>query len=335
VLIACVFLRGYVVPALFGKMTWDSYDDLKKRKLVGFVVKITVRISCLVQLLVLVVPHFNMSSGLFAQFNVKTANRELVEDKIVTTCAESGMTLRDAAAMRAWTFTRDDMMAVMVWELAFIPELPADAWAHHIFVILGVALGSDPQILGSNASLQPIIDGNAFFLVLGAALAAGVESAVLMYHLSAPDASKQASWMIRSIAVQTTLVLVLFLALPFTMVFMHIEQLCWLTAGICAVLALLAGVEAKMIIVKWAIVKHSRRKARQMSITVAQAAEEGRSQPLVSQSFQEGGAKFGSHGSFHHDMGKEVEACSTEDEQQTVQATSSQLSSAVLVMSGS
>merc|ERR1719213_614771 len=106
-----------------------------------------------------------MEDGLFADFNVKEANARLVSHKQVTTCSEAGMTLNDAAAMRSWTFARDAMMAVMAWELAFIPELPLDSWLHHVFVILGVAIGSDPH-LGSRAQVQPLIDGIAFFLVL-------------------------------------------------------------------------------------------------------------------------------------------------------------------------
>merc|ERR1712228_690053 len=105
----------------------------------------------------------------------------------------------DAAAMRSWTFARDAMMAVMVWELAFIPGLPLDAWLHHLFVILGVAMGSDPQLLGSRAPVQPLIDGISFFLVLGATL---------------PAAARQAKWMMASIMVQALLVLVLFVGLP-------------------------------------------------------------------------------------------------------------------------
>jgi hypothetical protein len=203
-----------------------------------------------------------MEDGLFADFNVKEANARLVSHKQVTTCSEAGMTLNDAAAMRSWTFARDAMMAVMVWELAFIPELPLDAWLHHLFVILGVAMGSDPQLLGSRAHIQPLIDGISFFLVLGATLAAAVEAAVLMYHFSAPAAARQAKWMMVSIVVQALLVLILFVGLPCALVFMHLECFGYYQSiGIVVLIGLLAAVEVKMIIVKLAVFRNARRKA--------------------------------------------------------------------------
>mmetsp|Transcript_73057 Transcript_73057/g.156486 ORF Transcript_73057/g.156486 Transcript_73057/m.156486 type:complete len:394 (+) Transcript_73057:97-1278(+) len=272
VLVACVLLKAHVVPALFGEARWQSFSDLKQRKLLGFLIKIIVRIACAVQILSLVVTQLSLQDGLFARFNVKAANAKLVMDKVVTTCAGAGMVLSDAAAMRAWTFARDDMMAVMVWELAFIPELPLDAWLHHLFVILGVALGSDPQLLGSRAAMQPLIDAVAFFLVLGAALAASVEAAVLMYHFSAPDAARQAKWMTISIVVQAILVAILFVAFPFALVIIHRESFGFLVVGILALIVFLAAVEVKMIAVKLSIVKSSRRKARAQHQTSEAAA---------------------------------------------------------------
>lgn len=250
-----------MVPVAFGLERWDSFDKLKQQKLVGFIIKILVRMSCAVQIIALVSPQFNIEDGLFAQFNVKEANARLVSHKQVTTCSEAGMTLNDAAAMRSWTFARDSMMAVMVWELAFIPGLPLDAWLHHLFVILGVAMGSDPQLLGSRAQIQPLVDGISFFLVLGATLAAAVEAAVLMYHFSAPAAARQARWMMASIVVQAVLVLVLFVGLPCALVFMHLGNFGYYqSVGIVVLIGLLAAVEVKMIVVKLAVFRNARRK---------------------------------------------------------------------------
>eukprot|EP00929_Paragymnodinium_shiwhaense_P057750 TRINITY_DN28909_c0_g1_i1.p1 TRINITY_DN28909_c0_g1~~TRINITY_DN28909_c0_g1_i1.p1 ORF type:complete len:390 (+),score=94.00 TRINITY_DN28909_c0_g1_i1:66-1235(+) len=259
VLVACVLLANYAIPAMFGER-WEQFDHLKQRKLVGFVVKILVRVACAVQILCVVVPRFRMASGLFAEFNVKSAAADLSK-RAVTTCDEAGMGVDDAVALRAWVFTRDAMMAVMVWELAFIPELPTDAWLHHLFVILGVAVGSDPNLLSANAGIQPLIDGIALFLVLGAALAAAVEAAVLMYHLSAPNARAQANWMVRSLTVQVILVTLLFVTIPAILAVWHREKLGFLTYGLLLLIVFLATVEAKMIVVKWAIVKSARRKA--------------------------------------------------------------------------
>ena len=57
VLIACVLLKKVVVPALFGLKAWTSFDHLKRRKLVGFCVKIIVRASCFIQIAILVAPR--------------------------------------------------------------------------------------------------------------------------------------------------------------------------------------------------------------------------------------------------------------------------------------
>jgi len=298
VLAACVLLKDHVLPVAFGLERWGSYDNLKQQKLVGFIIKILVRMSCAVQIIVLVSPEFNMENGLFARFNMKEANARLVKHGQVTTCKEAGMGLRDAAALRAWIFARDDMMAVMVWELAFIPGLPLDAWLHHLFVILGVALGSDPQLLGSRAKIQPLIDGISFFLVLGATLAAAVEAAVLMYHFSAPDAARQAKWMMTSMVVQALLVLILFAGFPLALVFMHLECLGYFqSTGIVVLIGLLAAVEVKMIIVKLAIFRNARRKT-QVQRQLVEVAE-------APQAFLDA-SPTAPGGSFNHDISRDA-----------------------------
>ena len=45
-------------------------------------------------------------------------------------------------------------MAVMIWELASIPELSWDAWLHHFFVILGAVVGTDPHLGFGTGSLD-------------------------------------------------------------------------------------------------------------------------------------------------------------------------------------
>merc|ERR1711862_84210 len=105
-----------------------------------------------------------------------------------------------------------------------------------------------------------MIDAVAFILVLGASFAALVEAAVLMYHFSAPDAAKQARWMIVSMAIQLFLLVVFFVALPMS-VLDNLDLLEGLAIGFVVIIGLLALVEAKMLTVKWAIVKHARKKA--------------------------------------------------------------------------
>jgi len=260
-LIACVLLQAFVIPALFGWERWKGFDSLKQRKLVGFVIKILVRVACAVQLLALVAPRMSMSDGLFSNFNVKRAVADQHNALLVETCQDAGMTIRDADALRSWALVRNEMMAVMIWELAFIPELPADAWLHHLFVVFGVIIGSDPILLHSRAPIQPLIDGIAFFLVLGAAFAALVEAAVLMYHLSWTRPVMQARWMLMSMAVQGVLILIFFVGIPAVFALSHYAELGWLTYGILALLVFLAVVEIHMMVIKWAIVRSARRKA--------------------------------------------------------------------------
>ena len=265
VLISCVLLKKIVVPAMFGVETWKTFDHLKRRKLVGFCVKIIVRASCFVQIAILVAPQVDFEKGLFGSFNVKKSNMELERNHTAVTCKEAGMTLTDAVAMRAWIFARDDIMAVMVWELACIPELPIDAWLHHLFVILGVCLGTDPQIMAQQENVQPFIDNVAFFLILGGAVAGLVETCVLMYHLNNKKPKIQAIWMQISILLQTVMVSVLFIAFPVVVVTKNLNHFGGLAWGYIALIMILVAVEGKMIWVKMSIVKHAKKKAADQS----------------------------------------------------------------------
>jgi len=265
-------------------------------------VKIAVRVAVAVQVLFLVMPWVSVQNGLFGNFNMKEAYSNLVNQGKVDTCADVGMTLSDAVALRAWTFARDDMMAVMVWELAFIPSLPLDAWLHHLFVIFGVTFGSDPRLLGGRAGVQPYVDAISFLLVLGAAFAALVEGAVLMYHFSAPAAAIQARWMLASMAIQATVIIVFFAILPTAFVVRNWDSFGSLAFGFLGVLAFLVLVEIKMLVVKSAIVKSAWKKALRQSGSAMQLT---------------GGANTNLEaghvaGSFHHDVSQEARAMNQE-----------------------
>lgn len=261
VLIACVLLKKIVVPAMFGVDTWNTFHHLKGRKLVGFCVKIIVRASCFIQIAILVAPQVDFDKGLFGRFNVKKSNMELERNHTAITCQEAGMTLMDAVAMRAWIFARDDIMAVMVWELACIPELPIDAWLHHLFVILGVCLGTDPQVMAQQENVQPFIDNVAFFLILGGAVAGLVESCVLVYHLNNKKPKVQAVWMQISVLLQGVMVAVLFVAFPVIVVMKNLKHFGGLAWGYIGVIMILVVVEGKMLWVKTSIIKHAKKKA--------------------------------------------------------------------------
>lgn len=303
VLAACVLLKSIVLPAVFGEALWAAYEDLKRQKMVGFFVKIGVRVAVAVQILVLVLPWVSVQNGLFGSFNIMQAYSDLVLFGRVDSCAAIGMNLSDAVALRAWTLARYNMMAVMVWELAFIPELPLDAWLHHLFVIFAVVIGSDPRLVVTSAGMQPFVDTIGFFLILGAAFAALVEAAVLMYHFRAPAALSQARWMLASMAVQVGIVVIFFGILPIAFVVAHWDRFGGFALGLMAVLAFLVMVEIKMVIVKWDIVKSAWRKAKNQSQSARQLT-------LGDSINREAGHRAGT---FHHSLFQEAKAIDEEN----------------------
>merc|ERR1712228_737455 len=172
-----------------------------------------------------------------------------------------GMTLQDATSLRAWIFVRNDLMAIMIWELAFIPEISLDIWLHHLFVIFAVIIGSDPMVFGSRSELQPFVDLIAFSLVLGATLAWIVEFCATRYHFNKHEHWRQALWMLASLLSQAFLTLLFFLAWPLYIVYLHQDSFgVGLSIVMVVILVLLATVEVKMMVVKWSIVNHARQK---------------------------------------------------------------------------
>jgi len=254
---AYVFIKLYVVPTLFGPGKWDSYDHLKQRKMVGTVVKILIRLSCAMQIFCFAAPYFSIQKGLFSDFNVRHAHVLLVEHNVITTCQSAGMNIDDAVAMRAWIYGRCALMAVMLWELAFIPEQGTDIWLHHIFVILGIACGGDPMIQGATPEMQPAIDGIAFFLVLGAVGMAPAEVCALMYHLSAPRPWIQARWMGISAALQAITTISCFSIFPALVATFNRHVLGLNVLIAFAVLAFLSVVELRLLMIKWSIMNHA------------------------------------------------------------------------------
>eukprot|EP00747_Dinoflagellata_sp_TGD_P092701 gnl/TRDRNA2_/TRDRNA2_165499_c0_seq2.p1 gnl/TRDRNA2_/TRDRNA2_165499_c0~~gnl/TRDRNA2_/TRDRNA2_165499_c0_seq2.p1 ORF type:complete len:274 (-),score=24.22 gnl/TRDRNA2_/TRDRNA2_165499_c0_seq2:56-877(-) len=190
----------------------------------------------------------------------------MLKDKIATTCAESGMEPHEAAALRLWAFAKFHMIAVHVWELALIPDLTLDSWLHHVFVIGVASIGSEPQALTGKPEIQPYLDSIGFFLIMGASLNSAVKACVVMYHLTAPNASKQANWMWASIAGAFLLTMTTYLALPCFFAFWHAQRLGALTLILCLLLlALLVFVEFRLILVKRLIAMKARSKARQLA----------------------------------------------------------------------
>merc|ERR1712057_154434 len=101
----------------------------------------------------------------------------------------------DVAAIRSWYFTKYHMVAVHLWELAYIPGLTLDVWLHHLFVVLTAAIASQPEALTGNYNEQPLLDTVGFSFILGASMNAPVSMCVVLYHFTAPKYLTQAMWM--------------------------------------------------------------------------------------------------------------------------------------------
>jgi hypothetical protein len=282
VLIAASLLGRFTAPAIFGDKRWEEYDAAKRLKMVGNLVKIVVRLVVIILLLMLVMDYFDMHSGLFAELNAWKAAEELKESGRTVSCSEAGATTASAESFRAWVSARSFLMAVMAWELVAVPGLGVDLWLHHIFVILGVTIGIDPLLPGRNPDLQPLVDGMAFFLVLGGSLAAFVEVFVLMYHLTAPNPRLQAMSMLASLITQSILVPTFFLILPVWLAVTHSLDIgAFYGTVLLSILLFLVIVEARLIIVKVAIVKKAlgkQRKIEQQELSKSTGTSELRDQ---------------------------------------------------------
>lgn len=263
VLVAAALMGHNTAPAIFGDK-WEAYDAPKRRKMIGNIVKIVVRLQCITILLIMVAPNVTTNNGpLFVELNSKEAASNMAMKGISMTCEEAGATPWAAQSLRSWVFIRCSLMSVMAWELAAVPGLGVDIWLHHIFIMVGVMVSTDSQIQGLDTSLQPIIDGLAFWLVLGASLAAFVEVFVLVYHLTAQDPGRQAKAMLASMIVQSTVVPVFFLIFPVWLSVRNHEEFGGLIVAIFVILLFLVAVEVRMIFVKFAIFKKALKKQKQ------------------------------------------------------------------------
>lgn len=265
VLVGCWFLRRFGLPIIFGD-SWEKFDSLKQQKLIGFIAQIIVRSACCGDLLTILFggwgQQITLQGGLFEHHNAKAAYDLLRQKGIPTTCAKSGMDNLDVAAIRAWTFAKYHMVAIHIWELAFIPQLTVDGWLHHLFVVLVAAISCQPQTLTGNSSVQPLIDLIGFSFILGASLNFLVKTCVVMYHYAAPRALVQARWMEGSIAGAWLILIFFYIGFPGFVAFQHADKFetGTLIAFILLPIAFLSLVEVRLITVKRSIARNARKK---------------------------------------------------------------------------
>lgn len=225
VILASRFCGHIAVNMIFGD-AWKTIDTKKQRKIIGYFAKVLMRMVPSLLLLFLVVPYYSINDGLFGKYNMGQAYREVVAGQPATTCAHIGMTPYQQLCIQAWVFARLGVMAAMVWELSFIPELPWDAWMHHGWVILFTTWSTDEWVMSSTfPGVQPLVDGIGVFTVLGAALNFPVEAAVLGYHFDTGSPRRQAAWMLASCVIQFFITVVCYFGLPIASWLIHVHRL--------------------------------------------------------------------------------------------------------------
>jgi hypothetical protein len=273
------FLRKFFLPLLFGREAYNSFDQLKQEKLVGFCAQIVVRASVFVQLMSILCGlwggHLSMDTGFMANFNAKSYYHTLIESGESTSCHKAGMHHDDVAALRTWFIAKYHLIAVHLWELAFIPGLTLDTWLHHLVLVVIAAIASQPQAaLGGNGLDQPLVDAVGFSFFLGAATNAFVKLPVVMYHYTAPNYLLQARCMEASIAGAWFILLFFYAAWPLFFTITH-----WSKFRTPTLVVILGGVlffvlvEIRLVIVKRSIARAARKKAK--AIKASQGALAG------------------------------------------------------------
>ena len=267
VLLASWLLRKLVLPAVFGTNRWSSYNHLKRKKLVGYCVKIIVRWYCFILMAVIISPYQTMDKGLFGEFNKRVSLMKIKFNHTTISCGEAGMVLSDACALRAWIFIRIDFMVVMVWELAYIPELEIHNWIHHLFLIAGNCLSIEPQFIAIQKIGRAYIDGVIFYVNLYACVTGTEEFCGVMYHYHFRNPNQQLWWMRVNVGIQVLTMPATNLILPCVGLYIMHHQfgsLVWVyvAIGVC-----LFAIEARMMWVKIAILKHIKGKVKNTSLT--------------------------------------------------------------------
>ena len=259
-LVATVFLKYFVVPAIFSVESWTAFDHLKRRKLIGYFVKIIVSTSCFMELTILVAPQLDLDEGLYRKFNVGEANMKLERNHTAITCQEAEMTLNDAVSMRAWYTLRNNIMAVMIWELCFIPELPLVTWLHHLAVIIPTCFLTESHVMANRADVQPLLDSLSIFACFDTFMGNLCNIFILMYHLNNKRPQRQVVLMQLSALIQSIALLVTIIIFPLTVLIRKFENFGDLGWGLLMSFLAAAMIEFRFVWVTMSVAKHARKK---------------------------------------------------------------------------
>jgi len=135
-------------------------------------------------LLLSLAPHWSFEGGLRLGVDEASGNACLGEH---------------GTSRRLWHSSKMFFLVIMVWELCFMPWMSWDVWLHHITVIAGVVISTDPHLSAllsggggdSGGGQAPphaptrakeILDGYAYVIMVGTAFMFAKELMVLVFQ---------------------------------------------------------------------------------------------------------------------------------------------------------
>jgi len=179
-------------------------------------------------------------------------------------------------ARRLWHSSKMFFMAIMCWELSFLPGSSWDVWAHHIGLILGVAISTDHRLrevlsggvrVDAPTEAGESLDGFAYVLMLGTAFMFAKELLVLLFqHRKLSKTREQASDLLAAAVVHVLGQAAFYLVLPATYLFATLSAghlpLRPSGAVLAALLFVLNVLEAYIFSITLKVMRIKRRKAR-------------------------------------------------------------------------
>ena len=258
ILMCSFLLKRYIVPVIFGTERLASFNFTKQRKMEALSVTIILKLVCLIQMLVLIAPKVSFDEGLFPMRG--TSLVQLEQNHTILSCKSSEITKYDVMSIRAWYSVRIDFMALLLWELSFIPGLHYTDWLHHLCTTISICFLTDARFISNKSDLLPFLDLSVFGLFLGGPCGAFAHGCVLMYHLYSRKPTTQVVWMQLSILLHSIIIMFNYIVFPTIVIVKHFKDLGGLVWVIMTVTLIFNVVEGKILHIKMSIVQHVKNK---------------------------------------------------------------------------
>ena len=222
---ACAHVVRHKILPSWWPRTHGALPAARRNKAIGYAVKTLFRLVVLVLLLCLL-PYWSLQDGLrmgggpvAPTMNASGTLATLAAGSSHNYCVGS-----HGVARRLWHSCKMFFMAIMCWELSFLPAASWDVWVHHIGLILGVAVSTDHrlrEVLSGGAAIEmptgagESLDGFAYVLMLGTAFMFAKEALVVAFqHRKLSKTAQQANDLLAAAAVHVLGLLALHRALP-------------------------------------------------------------------------------------------------------------------------